>query len=369
MALQSFYNGQGLLLGAFPNLPRFDLGASSIGAIDAVGERIAAVGHLLLSTGPGTSKTISSAGGKIYWATGPVTWADAGTSVSVGIQDVASTGIEDTTYDVSAALVPGTETITANAVNVAVMESGTKTITHGDFVAVVLTMTARGGTDSVSVFRQSLGSLPYSTLNGAKVGSNPMMTVEFDDGTVGFFDVASFAYVSEAATVFGSSSTPDEHALIFRVPVPCAAVGLYANLLSLASADDFELILYSDPLGSPVAQRTLVQDMDLSATNPNYGRPFTSAYSLTAGTDYAIALRPTTTNTLAYSRLNFGSGNSILRKATMLGTHAYLATRSDQTGAFGSADTTILPLFGVWLAQFDDGVSSGGGEHAYVFVG
>ena len=68
MALQSLNNLYGTLV---TPLPSFPLGYSTAsgaqsGTIDAAGESFAAVGHVLLSTGPGTTKTISSSGGKIH---------------------------------------------------------------------------------------------------------------------------------------------------------------------------------------------------------------------------------------------------------------------------------------------------------------
>jgi len=43
---------------------------------------------------------------------------------------VASTGLEDGTFDVYADLVGGTDTITGSADQLTAMETGTKTITH-----------------------------------------------------------------------------------------------------------------------------------------------------------------------------------------------------------------------------------------------
>jgi hypothetical protein len=366
MAFQAFPNGQGMLVGPFPSLPE-SAAPSNIGNLTAAGNRVGAIGYLLLSSGPGTSKTISSAGGKVYWTANAITFANAGSTLKVGVQDVAATGVEDTTFDVRADLVGGVDTITANAVNMATMTTGTKTIAHGDLIAVVLELSARGGTDSIGTMRSTGSSLPHCSFNGAKIASLPLMAIEFDDGTLGYFDVSAFPYVDDIPAAFSSSSTPDEYALIFRVPVTCVATGLYGRLSSLTASNDFEFILYSDPLGTPVAERTLVQDNDLIQTNVLYGRTFPTAYTLLANTDYAIALRPTTTNALSFKRINVGFGN--VRNATMLSANWYQATRTNQTGAFGSADTIRLPLFGVWLGQFDNAVPASGGARSYGSIG
>jgi hypothetical protein len=371
MAVQPFANNQGVLVGPFQGLPEATHTTSGLGALDSAADILAYIGYVHLTSGPGTSKTLSSSGGKIHYRTVAVTFANAGTTIRVGLQDVASTGLPDTTFDVHDDLVGATDTITANAINTAVMSSGTKTVAHGDLIAVVFHATSRAGADTVTIARSSSsGGQPYCTLNGSRTASPPIVTIEFDDGTMGWFGMSSYVYLTENSAAMNTASTPDEAALIFQVPVPCSAVGLVAKLANVANSDDFEMILYSDPLGTPVAQRTLAQDMDQAAGSVYYDRPFVTAYALLANTDYAIAMRPTTANTLSYQRLNFGSGNSALRKPTPLGTNWYLATRSDQTGAFGSADTTILPLFGVWLTDFEDGTGGvGGTETAYVFVG
>lgn len=372
MALQPFGNRYGTLItpqAQFPNSV-----AVSSTTIDAVGESAAGIGHVLLSTGPGTSKTISSAGGKLYFRTGSVTFADAGTTVRVGIQDVGAAGLEDGTYDVHDDLVGGTDTITGSAVNSAAMSSGTKTITHGDQVAVVIEMTARGGTDSVQIARSNNSALmPYGTADtGAGptlVTMAPFITIEFDDGTLGWLGMSSWAAVTENSAQFDSGDTPDEYALVFRLPFKAAALGLYAQLASVAAGDDFEVILYSAPLGTPVAERTLAQDMSLAALGNHFDRAFTSAFTLEANTDYAIAIRPSTANGLSYTRVNFGSGNGVLRKVTMLGTNWSQYSRSNQTGAFGSQDTTLLPVLGVWVGQLEDGAGGGGGTGGGPLIG
>ena len=366
MALQTFGNGSGTLFVPMPHFPA--TWSEQATTTDAAGESCAAVGHLLLTTGPGTSKTISAAGsGKISWLAGSVTFANAGTTLRVGINDVGATGLEDGTHDVYKDLVGGTDTITASVVNTATMGSGTKTITHGDLVAVVLEMTARGGADSVGVVRgdpsTSQSAMPYGTADTgsgpAKINSLPFITVQFDDGTLGFFSTSGFACKVQNATAIGTGSTPDENALVFRLPFPAVASGLYARLASVSTANDIELILYSAPLGTPVAERTIAQDMDLVSASEHFSRPFTSTYNLQANTDYAIAFRPTTANTVNYRRLNFNTGNGNLRGATMLGTNWSFYSRTDQTGAFANQDITLLPVFGIWLSAFDDAVQTG----------
>jgi hypothetical protein len=366
MALTPFANYHGVIIGPWPNPPEFLVTVANH-TIDAAGESAAAVGYLQLSTGPGTSKVFSSAGAKIAFRAGsPITFNNGGTTLRAGIQDVGATGLEDGTYDVRGDFVGGTNPITASVINVIPMDTGSKTIAHGDLVAVVIEATARSGADSILVSRTSITSqIPYGTQDtGAgpvKSAALPSMTLLSDDGTAGWFGLDAFAWVHETPTAFANNSTPDEHALLFEVEHPMIVTAAIARLASVGAADDFEFILYTDPLGTPTAvtNGTIAQDSDLlGLAGAIWERDFPAALTLAPSTLYALALRPTTTNTITYSRLNFGSGNGDLRKPLIGGTTMRLGTRTNQTGAF-SEDATIVPLFGLRATHFDDGAGGG----------
>jgi len=377
VTLTAFANNYGLPLSPFPLAPFSDVGTTNQ-TMDAAGESFFAVGHILLSSGPGTSKTFDS-GCKLHWRAGAVTLSNGSTNFRGGIQDVTAAGVNDDTWtsepqgNYTSAAAP-----TASVVNSLTITSGSRSITHGDLIAAGFEMTARGGADSVVIPRAGAFN-SVASHSAADTGSGPALvqgsgffTLEFADGTVGWFDPYSFAHIFEASAAFGSSSTPDEIALVFRLPVKAQVYGAFMYLANLAAADDFNVILYSDPLGTPVAERSVVQDMAVAATGNYWSRPWSapvdSPFTLNANTDYALSLLPSTTNTLSYGRLNFNTSNGVLRKPTPLGTNWSLYSRSDVTGAFGSQDTTILPLFGLWLA-FDDGAGGGGGSRGFGMTG
>lgn len=332
--------------------------SSTSATLNAAGESIAYIGKLYLEGGSG-SKTISTSGGKIHWAP-PIasTFASASTTLKIGIQDVAATGLEDGTYDVYGELVAGTDTITIPGLQTMAMESGTKTITHGDTVAIVFEMTVRAGADSLAIPYCTVGDRPYVTIDtgaGPVIGQGAgFVTVEFDDGTLGWLEFGWYATnsaVSGTAVAVGSSSTPDEYALIFQLPFRAQITAVLASIGSLAATDDFELILYSDPLGTPTVVETITIDATytalFSSSTPLIAR-FANVNLLNANTNYALAIRPTTTNTINVYYYDYGSGNEKLMKPTTLGRNWYLGTRSDQTGAF-TATTYRLPLLGFYL--------------------
>lgn len=340
--------------------------------MDAAGESTGLIGRVFLEAGSG-SKTISSSGGQIYLRFGTVTFANAGTNLRIGIQDVATTGLEDGTFDVYADLVGGTDTITGSAVRKTAMETGSKTINHGDIVAVVVEMTARGGTDSVQLTRASgntpVGSgFPYTTADTGTLAkqSNPMplTTIEFDDGTMGWFApyyLAGNVYSSANTIDFSQSDTPDEHAAVFKVPFKCQVNAVAINIGSPSSGRTFEIVFYSDAEGTPTVIETFTPDEDLFSTNSGLLWCYlTTPQTLTIGTWYAISLRPTTVNTNRILYYDLGSGFEKLKRPSDFGSNMKLSKRTNQTGAFVETQTYHLPLFAIQVSKLDDGVQVGG---------
>lgn len=346
--------------------------------IDAADEYVHWTGHLWLPARSG-SKTISAAGGgKIHWMVGAatITFANASTNLRVGIQDVSATGGPargDGTFDVYADLVGGTDTITAATFRTDAMESGTKTLTHGDHFAIVIGMTARGGTDLVRVKGvASLGlNSPQTVLQTsgpayAAVSNTCICAIEFDDGTFGFFDggwVTSTG-IGFAALSWHLDSTPDEYANIFQVPFPCSIDAVTACVTATNTDSDYEIILYSDPLGTPTVIETITVD---AAHHIAYGayriyqRPLATVRTLLANTDYAIALRPTSGNPN-----NIGVGYHDVADvahwdAHSLGDKCYIGSRSGQTGAFSTTTTRRIHSLGVRVCALDDGAGGSGG--------
>jgi len=160
-------------------------------ALNAAGEYSGMVGRVQLSDGA-ASATCSSAGCALSYPTeATATWADAGTTVRVGIQDVnTSTGFPDGTFDVYHEAI-GTDPAPSGRL---LMETGTKTITAGDIVVLIITMTTRASTDQVNPDRMTAGpwrgfyGFPYGVANTgspAKTFNGTPFLIEFDDGTVG----------------------------------------------------------------------------------------------------------------------------------------------------------------------------------------
>lgn len=382
MALQSIANGMGLQLDFCSIFGGASGGVSS--TMDAAGESVAFVGKIYIE-GAASSKTISSAGGKITFRTGTVTFANGATNLRVGIQDLTAGGLNDDAFDVYADFAGGGGGIASNTWYEKAMTNGTKTINHLDTVAITIEMTARGGTDSVfitsylpNVFTNANTSqFPYRvTDTGAgptrqTTGAYGAMII-FDDGTLGWIEGIWFAPGMQAITsqTYNSGSTPDEYAAVFQVPFKCSVRGAWMYVGSIASTDNFEIILYSDAEGTPAAQKTVTVDPNYTgstyATTSMYLVSFTE-YTLSPGLWYAIAMRPTTANSLTLGYFDIGSGfGSKYKKMLPLGTNCKYSSRTNQSGAFSEVQTYFQPIAGLLINKLDDGVSTGG-ETGYAY--
>lgn len=329
--------------------------------MDAAGESVFMVGYLFWADG--STHTVSSAGGKLTAHCGAVTFNNGSTNLRVGIQDTSS-GLEDGTFDVLDDLTGGTDTITANALNTFSFSSGSKSIAHRALVAVGFEMTARGGADSVTVrsIANTGSAFPYTSQD---TGSGPArnsalteMVIEADDGTIGWLLGCPIPFTDDTITL-SDTTTPDEVALIFQLPFPARVRDVVAYI-SPQSGDTLDLKLYTDPLGTPSAQRTVTIDpvvtVQSATLNPLHAS-FSSDYDLAAGTLYAFGIRATGSS-FSLSRLTLADADH--RAATLLGTHWRYGSRSDSSGAF-TESTTMLPRLGLYLQALDDAVSEGGG--------
>lgn len=379
MAMQTVANKMGIPL---DSVMWWSWGSINNTAIDAAGESVAFIGKVFLEGGSG-SKTISSAGGAITFRTGTVTFANGSTNFRIGIQDVASTGLEDGTYDVQANFTGGGGGLASNTWYEKAMTSGTKTIAHLDTVAIVFEMTARGGADSVIITSfQNVNhrattqqNFPYRTADsGAGPTRSPQgalgACIVFDDGTIGWIEGGFFfpGMQTVSTQTYNSGSTPDEYAAVFQVPFKCSVRGGYLLVGSIASTDNFEIILYSAAESSPVAERTVTVDPNFtgSTTANNAYLVSFSSFTLSPGVWYALSMRPTTANslTLGYYDITTTFGSKY-KKQGIFGTNCKLSSRTNQTGAFSEVQTYFMPIFGLMVDQFDDGVG-GGGASCYV---
>lgn len=332
---------------------------SAITALDLTAKKAAMIGECRI-IGRG-SKTISAAGGgSIGFRLGTTVFADGASTLDIGIQDV-STGSgpvvnPDGTFDVKRTLTGSG--LTTAAWNTIAMTggSGSKTIAHGDLIAVVWDLTARAGSDSVVLQGPDLTMLgtsssshrPTSAYHNATAWAIanvlPNVIITFDDGTLGTINDA-LPFSSMTTDGGTSASNPDEWALLFQSPwdLKIDAYGMVCG--AETAAGDLTLSLYSDPLGTPTVLDSLTVLAEQLAANFVYkwvGTLLTAEIQLTKNTDYAIGVAA---NGAANSRAPkwlldntahraFYPGSTTLRKGT----------RQNGTGAFAE-ESPALTLY------------------------
>lgn len=375
MALGNINNGMFAMVGPGPYGGTGAGIAGPLITMTAANRGYGMVGRLRLENPSGGSKTISAAGGgKLCWLpwTSPV-FANGGTNLRIGIQDIASTGLGDTNWDVYADMVGGVETITQFVYKQNAMTSGTKTMNDGDIIGIFIEMTARGGADSIGFGYQansapysnnSFGGYPYwlSNTGGtyAKGGTlGGFSSIIFDDGTIGWIDQNVYFPASPTGTDgsdFSVSSSPDEYGPVWSLPFKCRVYGGFTRVLNVATADAFEYVLYSNAKGTP----TIVETITANPQHFRTGGGISSFYFATPrvlekDVIYAIGLRPTSANAIATTYLDLGSGNSRWKKLFPFSTLEF-SGRTNQSGAFVEVQNYYAPIFGLYIDQLDDGV-------------
>ncbi|MGE5512374.1 MAG: hypothetical protein ACM31O_14095 [Bacteroidota bacterium] len=362
--------GVGLMFPTYRDLTRGDDATNlTAGTIDATGEKIAYCGRVFIDGRPASAKTLSSSGGKIHFRTGAVTFANGGTTVDIGIQDIDATvgpgPRPDGTFDVKTTLTGGVDTLSANSWITLAMATGSKSIAHGDYICIVFDMTARAGSDSIVVqgIQRRIGGIPFTnTFTGGAWsidGANTIGTclIEFDDGTLA--TLMGVIPGALGADLFGDTSNPDERGLLFRLPWDVDIEALWHAFGSNGqSTPDGTLTLYEDPLGTPSALETFPLTAEADINGVAF-LPLDVAVSLARDTDYCLAMKGTATAGVRMPRFQFA--NAAYRRFISNGLNLRLGSRNNLSGAF-TEDATIIPVMGVVISAFDDGAGAGGGS-------
>ena len=336
------------------------------GTLDATGEQFAMIGRLYIDGRPTAAKTLST--GTIQFRLGTTTFANAGTTVVVSVQDVA-TGAgpfaqPDGTPDVSKSLTGGGGGLTTAAWNTVTMDTGSKSMTHGDLIAVVWNMSARAGADSVVIVPSGdassrpvtniylAGAWQTSTVNGA--GVHPNVIIVFDDGTLGWID-GGMPYSKVGTEAYQDSTNPDERGMIFQVPFDCEIDGFFARLTTGASANaDYTFKLYTDPTGTPaLVTSSAILAEQISGVTQLVREELPVPIALTKNTDYGLTVLATGTANLTLSVATLG--NTAHRAAYNGGTSLKKITRNNSSGAF-TAESPAITLYamGVRISAIND---------------
>lgn len=355
-------------------MPYLGTAAGASTSLDAANEACIIVGQIV--TEDGGSHTIDTSGSSsLGWRSGAVTFADGSTTVKVGLAAVdtatgpparAANAANVITFDVSKSLTGGGG-ITSNAWQEHVPDAGTKTIANGDLVAFAVQMTARGGSDIVPMNNQAgVTGFTYawpvvvSYLGGTYLATTNLANavITFSDGTRGYF-LGSHVYLTGTSTqTWNSGSATKEYGNFFQLSAPVKVYGFVANV---AIGGDTDLVLYSDPLGTPVAEKTISVDANAIGT-ATAGRIgyflFSSPYEATADQPLAGIMKPTTGTNISsvYKTFELAAHQA----SDPLGENCYAVNRN--TGAFAAQNSSKDRFaLGLLVAAFDDGAGGGGG--------
>lgn len=319
--------------------------------LDAANEACIMVGQVF--TEDGASHTIDTTGSSsLGWRTGSVTFANGGTTVKVGIAAVdlvagpparASNVADVITFDLSKSLTGGGGGIAATSWQEHVPDAGSKTIANGDLVAFCVQMTARGGADSIAASiaagiasnaRPSVTSFVGGTYSNPS--QLPNVVITFSDGTLGFMWGGSVASVGNNTQTWNNTSGIKEYGNFIQMPVSAKAYGI---VFGTGPDGNTDAVLYSDPLGTPVAENTVSVDLNTIAgvgTTRLFAALFPAPFSMAANTPYAAILKPTSATSISLQYKTFNAAAH--QKAESLGTNAYAINRD--TGAFAAQNSS-----------------------------
>lgn len=346
--------------------------------LDAANEAIILFGRI--ETSDEGSHTLDTTGSSsIKWRTGSVTFANAGTTVKVGVAPLdtaagpAARAVNSTdviTFDVSADFVGGGGGIAANSYQTSVPTTGTKTIAHGDLVAVCIQMTARGGSDVVNITNFTTDSTRHrpgvtTFLGGvyAAAATTPNVFITFSDGATGWI-YGGEVFTSLTTRAWNSSSANAEYGQLYNFPFPVKVYGAYGWL---APTNDCDVVLYSDVLGTPVAEQTVSLDANVAQTS--IGRRFEELFpapeEFAANNSFGIVIKPGGADVSTYLKTHAATAQRI---SNPWGTSGYGIARV--SGVFAAENSELDQYYlGAIIGGFDNGAGGGGGGIAHIVGG
>jgi hypothetical protein len=360
LALVGYGNTPLMIVGSYGREGIRTLATSTLGTLlGTVNYYTAAIGHIY--TEDGAPHTIDTSGSSsLGWLSATSVFTNPGTIFRVGL----ASGVDTTagpparpatsgglvTYDVYRQMVGGSGDIVSNAWNENVPTSGSKTIANGDLVAFVLQLIAKAGGGDTTQFSGmgpvgNTGTIPSRPSVGSVAASAvlnqfyPNCAITFADGAKGYF-VGGFVYsLPRTILTWNNTSTPKEYGNYMQIPFACSIHGI---AVGMGIAGDVDLVLYSDPLGTPVAQRTISVDANVvSSASPVDGYYlFSQPFLANANQPLAVAMKPGGTSVTAHY-LTVPVGH---QKAHSLGAAAFAINRD--TGSF-AAQNSSRDRFGI----------------------
>lgn len=322
--------------------------------LDATADRVAAV----------FAAPKSGAIRKLGFLLGAVTIGGTSTLI-YSLQTVdATTGFPDDTDDETATILNAA--IVANTMVVSGNLSADRTVTVGERIAAVVKFGTFNASDTVEILASLQGT--RAGINGTEyVASNstgsyakslttmPLLEIIYSDGSYAFCPALA-PWETFGTDTYNNGSTPDEIGLRFTVPAPMRLAGCWFNG---DSDGDANFNLY-DSGGKTTLLSGL--DKDIRQTTAGMSRPvmFTTPAVLAAGTEYVLAVEPSTATSLS---LRWATVRVAAAWDQTYGGQAwhYATAKNPATATNFTLTSTKRPLLGLIFDQVDDGASAGGG--------
>lgn len=345
-------------------------GATASVIQDAANEACIMYGHVI--TDDGASHTIDTTGSSsLGLRLGTVTFANAGSTIVVGLATMdaangppgrATNSTDVITPSVSKSLTGGGGGLTANSWNALVPSSGSLSVANGDFIAAFTQLTARGGADTITTQCGGVSAaMPRPGITGftggsyAAVTGAPNFLIIFSDGHRGWF-YGGYVYATATTNqTWNNGSAAVEFGNFLQFPFPMKVYGIRA---ACNVAGDCDFVLYSTPLGTPGAEKTVSVDLNtVSGANARYSDYlFASPYTTTASQPLAAIAKPTSaTNVVMPYKTYNASADQVTE---MCGTNGYAVSRA--SGAFAAVNSSKDRFaIGLLVGAFDDGASAG----------
>lgn len=349
----------------FPQMPYYTSSAWTFTSqlMDASTEKVAIIG--LVDTKDHAGKNIR----KVGFRPGTV-GLDAASAIKTSIQSVtaASGPPAQPTGTILGATASGSvteasSTFTTNTWHQTAALGEDVAVNPGDLIAVVIeygTFTAADVLNITHVGAQSGEHRSQACLytgTWAAAAVLPNVILEFSDGTFGTlsgcFPVSAISTQSYASNTGGA----DEYALEFSFPFPVQVDGAMVSFSASTTGADAEIVLYD---GTTALETVTIDANTVFSTSGNRPTfvPFTQTRSLTASTTYRVALKPTTTASVALQYFDVSAAGHL--QAHSMGEDWIMGSRLD-AGAWAAGTTTRRPLIFPRVCGFDDGVGGGGG--------
>lgn len=202
---------------------------------------------------------------------------------------------------------------------------------------------------------QALGAPPtaFADINQQSL----MVAFRYDDGTW-HTAVGANVFATGAVTQYNAVGATNRRGNRFQVPFKTTAAGAWAFIANAAAASAWYIKLYDDS-GTELASSELMSGAYMTSTTVDHWFScfFTSAYTLSPGTWYRIAMVPDNVNNVSLGSMDCGDAD--IKSAALGGANMYRTLYT--SGSWVDTGRNAFECVIVMLSEFDDATGGGGG--------